>query len=180
MTSTGAQYLGALLSGDYQLLWVATPADWHARLPGKRAGPHYQRIPNLMTKARALRVTVVLVGPPTYFHKQGFIRDPIEDSDLQVMRMRFCHFGFKCDRSNTLPSGSYLQVAATCARIPTNLWRCTCKTAEKPARPTEHALDWHGQGAQNAGWCNKTLAIMTARLIDQMDLHKTQRNHTSA
>eukprot|EP00959_Pyramimonas_sp_CCMP1952_P275198 5752667-Pyramimonas_sp.AAC.1 len=30
--------LVALLSGDYQLLWVATPADWHARLPGKRAG----------------------------------------------------------------------------------------------------------------------------------------------
>eukprot|EP00959_Pyramimonas_sp_CCMP1952_P108782 2274633-Pyramimonas_sp.AAC.1 len=44
MTSTGTQYLGALLSGDYQLLWVATPADWHARLPGKRAGPHCQRI----------------------------------------------------------------------------------------------------------------------------------------
>eukprot|EP00959_Pyramimonas_sp_CCMP1952_P280773 5868814-Pyramimonas_sp.AAC.1 len=27
---------------------------------------------------------------------------------------------------------------------------------------------------------NKTLAIMTARLIDQTDLHKTKRNHTSA
>eukprot|EP00959_Pyramimonas_sp_CCMP1952_P229539 4799189-Pyramimonas_sp.AAC.1 len=36
MTSTGTQYLGALLFGDHQLLWVATPADWYVRLPGKR------------------------------------------------------------------------------------------------------------------------------------------------
>eukprot|EP00959_Pyramimonas_sp_CCMP1952_P077457 1618951-Pyramimonas_sp.AAC.1 len=63
MTSTGTQYLGALLLGDNQLLWVATPADWH-EAPGKRAGPHYQRIQNLMSKARALRMTLVLVGPP--------------------------------------------------------------------------------------------------------------------
>eukprot|EP00959_Pyramimonas_sp_CCMP1952_P076564 1600017-Pyramimonas_sp.AAC.1 len=71
-------------------------------------------------------------------------------------------------------------MATTCARIPTNLLRCTCKTAGEPAQPTEHVLDWHGQGAQKAEWRNKTLAIMTARLIDQMDLHTTQRNHTSA
>eukprot|EP00959_Pyramimonas_sp_CCMP1952_P181158 3788010-Pyramimonas_sp.AAC.1 len=64
VTSTGTQYFGALLSGDYQLLRGATPADWHARLPGKRAGPHCQRIQNLMSRARALRVTIVLVGPP--------------------------------------------------------------------------------------------------------------------
>eukprot|EP00959_Pyramimonas_sp_CCMP1952_P439792 9207318-Pyramimonas_sp.AAC.1 len=57
MTSIGTQHLGALFSGDYQLSWVATPADWYVRLPGKRAGPHYQRIQNLM-KARALRMTI--------------------------------------------------------------------------------------------------------------------------
>eukprot|EP00959_Pyramimonas_sp_CCMP1952_P072134 1506652-Pyramimonas_sp.AAC.1 len=71
-------------------------------------------------------------------------------------------------------------VATTCARIPTHLWRCTCKTAGGPARPTEHVLDWHGQGAQKAEWRNKTLAIIAARLIDHMDLHRTQRHHTSA
>eukprot|EP00959_Pyramimonas_sp_CCMP1952_P164073 3430406-Pyramimonas_sp.AAC.1 len=92
------------------------------------------------------------------------------------MRMRFCRFGLTYDRTNTLPSGSYLQVAATCARIPTNLSRCTCKTAGEPA----HFLDWYGQGAQKAKWRNKTLAIMTARLIDHMNVNKTQRNHTSA
>eukprot|EP00959_Pyramimonas_sp_CCMP1952_P146616 3068959-Pyramimonas_sp.AAC.1 len=31
-----------------------------------------------------------------------------------------------------------------------------------------------------ADWRKKTLAIMTARLIDQIDLHNTKRNHTSA
>eukprot|EP00959_Pyramimonas_sp_CCMP1952_P256217 5351438-Pyramimonas_sp.AAC.1 len=93
------------------------------------------------------------------------------------MRMRFCHIGLKYDRANKLPSGSYLQVATTCARIPTNLWRCICNRAGKPADPTEHILDWYGQGAQKAEWRNETLVIMTARMVDQMGLHKSQRNH---
>eukprot|EP00959_Pyramimonas_sp_CCMP1952_P461760 9482140-Pyramimonas_sp.AAC.1 len=79
-----------------------------------------------------------------------------------------------------LPSGSYLQVATTCTRIPTNLLRCTCNAAGKPAQPTEQILDWHGQGAQKTEWRNEALAITTARLRDQTDIHKTQRNRTSA
>eukprot|EP00959_Pyramimonas_sp_CCMP1952_P050412 1053423-Pyramimonas_sp.AAC.1 len=168
MTSTGTQYLGALLSGDYQLSWAATPADWCVRLPGKRAGPHDQRIQDLMIQARALRMCIVFVGPPGYFWKEGLIRDAVEDLDLQ------------CDRSSMLPRGSYLQWATTCTRAPTNLRRCACQTAGGAAQPTEHELDWRGQGAQKAEWRNKALAIMTARLIDHMDLHKTQRNHASA
>eukprot|EP00959_Pyramimonas_sp_CCMP1952_P307219 6430184-Pyramimonas_sp.AAC.1 len=54
-TSTGTQYLGSLVSGDYQLPWVAPPADWHVRLPGKRAGPRNQRIQKLVVNARASR-----------------------------------------------------------------------------------------------------------------------------
>eukprot|EP00959_Pyramimonas_sp_CCMP1952_P170633 3565813-Pyramimonas_sp.AAC.1 len=96
------------------------------------------------------------------------------------MRMRFCHFGFKHGRANTLPSGSHLQVATTCTRIPTNLWRCAYNITGKPAEPAEQILDWQGQGAQKAEWRNKTLAIMTASLIDQMNFRMTQRNHTSA
>eukprot|EP00959_Pyramimonas_sp_CCMP1952_P439317 9196750-Pyramimonas_sp.AAC.1 len=69
MTSMGAQHLGGILPGDYALLWVATPADWHARLPSKRAGPHYERIRILLTKPHALRMRIVLVGPPGYFWK---------------------------------------------------------------------------------------------------------------
>eukprot|EP00959_Pyramimonas_sp_CCMP1952_P014845 314356-Pyramimonas_sp.AAC.1 len=113
MTSTGTQYLGALLSGNCKFSWVATPADWYVRLPEKRAGPHYQRIQNLMTKARALRMSIVLVGPPCCFWKQGPMRDAIEDLDLQVMRMRCCHFGLKYDRGSKLPCGSHLQVTTT-------------------------------------------------------------------
>eukprot|EP00959_Pyramimonas_sp_CCMP1952_P243791 5096071-Pyramimonas_sp.AAC.1 len=78
-----------------------------------------------------------------------------------------------------LPSGSYLQVATTCARIPTYSWRCTRQTAGAPAQLDEHELDRHGQGAQMAEWRNRTLAIMTAGLIDQVGLHKTKRSHAS-
>ena len=63
MTSEGTKYLGGLMSGDYKMRWVATPSDWYVRLPGKRAGPHYQRIQNLMVKARAMRMSIVLMGP---------------------------------------------------------------------------------------------------------------------
>eukprot|EP00959_Pyramimonas_sp_CCMP1952_P371415 7777546-Pyramimonas_sp.AAC.1 len=63
----------------------------------------------MMSKARALRMTIVLVGPPGYFWRQGPTRDAIEDLDLQVMRMRFCHVGLKYDRADKSPSGSYLQ-----------------------------------------------------------------------
>eukprot|EP00959_Pyramimonas_sp_CCMP1952_P345449 7234191-Pyramimonas_sp.AAC.1 len=86
----------------------------------------------------------------------------MEDLDLQVVRRRFCHVGLKYDRSNTLPGGAHLQVATACARTPTNLGRCTCKTAGRLAQHTEHVLDWHGHGAQKADWRNKTLTIMTA------------------
>ena len=89
MTSEGTKYLGGLLSGDYKMLWVATPSDWYVRLPGKRAGPHYQRIQNIMVKARAMRMSIVLMGPPGYFWKLGPIRDAIEDLGMQTMRMRF-------------------------------------------------------------------------------------------
>eukprot|EP00959_Pyramimonas_sp_CCMP1952_P139890 2927554-Pyramimonas_sp.AAC.1 len=132
-----------------------------------------------MTKARALRMSIVLVGPPGHFWKQGPMCGALEDLDLQVMRMRCCHFGLKCDRSRKLPGGSYLQVETTCTRIPTNLWRCTCQAAGKPAQLTEQELDWYVHGAQKAAWRNQTLASMTARLIDHMGLRKTQRYHTS-
>eukprot|EP00959_Pyramimonas_sp_CCMP1952_P014656 310525-Pyramimonas_sp.AAC.2 len=86
-----------------------------------------------MSKARALRMTIALVGPPGYFWKRDPMRDAVEDLDLQVMRMRFCRFGLEHDRANTLPSGSHLQVATTRARIPTSLWRCACNITGEPA-----------------------------------------------
>eukprot|EP00959_Pyramimonas_sp_CCMP1952_P446890 9357170-Pyramimonas_sp.AAC.1 len=62
----GTPYLGGMLSGDYALLWVATPADWYVRLSGRRTGPHYERIRNLLTETRALRTQTVLMGLPGY------------------------------------------------------------------------------------------------------------------
>eukprot|EP00959_Pyramimonas_sp_CCMP1952_P324072 6782486-Pyramimonas_sp.AAC.1 len=43
MASMGMQYLGGTVSGDFALLWVATPADWYARLPDRRARPPYEK-----------------------------------------------------------------------------------------------------------------------------------------
>eukprot|EP00959_Pyramimonas_sp_CCMP1952_P388590 8142425-Pyramimonas_sp.AAC.2 len=49
----------------------------------KAAGPHYQRIQHLLTEARALRMSMVLVGLPGYFWTQCPRRDTIDDLDLQ-------------------------------------------------------------------------------------------------
>eukprot|EP00959_Pyramimonas_sp_CCMP1952_P070183 1465310-Pyramimonas_sp.AAC.1 len=56
-----------------------TRADWRSRLSGERAGPRYQRIRNLIVKARALRMSIVLMGPPGYLWELGPMRDAIED-----------------------------------------------------------------------------------------------------
>eukprot|EP00959_Pyramimonas_sp_CCMP1952_P097422 2036533-Pyramimonas_sp.AAC.1 len=93
MTSTGTRYLGGPLLGDYQLPSVAAPADSHARLPGKRAGPRFQRIQKFMVKALAVRMFIVLMRPPGYFRKLGPMRGAIDDLCLQVLRMRRCHVG---------------------------------------------------------------------------------------
>ena len=33
MASTGQEYTGNLIKGDYKLLWIATPSDWYVRTP---------------------------------------------------------------------------------------------------------------------------------------------------
>eukprot|EP00959_Pyramimonas_sp_CCMP1952_P389577 8163652-Pyramimonas_sp.AAC.1 len=90
-----------------------------------------------MTEARALRMSIVLAGPPGYFRKQGLMRDTSGDFGLQVMRMRCCHFGLKFDRSSKTPGGSYLRAATTSARTPTNLQSCTCQIVGEPAQHAE-------------------------------------------
>ena len=51
MASTGEEYLGNLLRGDYDMLWIATPCDWCVQTPDKRANPHWQRVQHWMKKA---------------------------------------------------------------------------------------------------------------------------------
>ena len=87
LAHTGTQFLGNLLSGDYQLLWVSTPAAWHIKTPGKRAGPHWDRIRNYLVKAKSLGIRIVMMGPPGYMWHMTPIRDAIEDMQLRVTRM---------------------------------------------------------------------------------------------
>ena len=172
MTSSGTHYLGTLLSGDYQLLWVSTPADWYVRTPGKRAGPHWNRIRNLLVKARALRMQIVMFGPPGYMWKVTPIRDAIEDTKLHTVRMRLCSFGLQYDKHGTKPSGTYLQVATTFP-LGAGIWRCMCKSH------TEHQLDWYGKTQHHAEWRAQTLRTLTTRLLDQILKPTAPRNGRS-
>ena len=31
MTSVGTEYLGAIIGGEYAMIWIGTPADWYVR-----------------------------------------------------------------------------------------------------------------------------------------------------
>ena len=88
MAQSGTKFLGDFLAGDYHVLWITTPADWYVRVPGKRATSHWDRIRNYLVKAKALRMRVVLFGPPGHMWKIAPMRDSIEDLRLQVVRMR--------------------------------------------------------------------------------------------
>eukprot|EP00959_Pyramimonas_sp_CCMP1952_P089076 1864040-Pyramimonas_sp.AAC.1 len=74
MTTVGTDYLGAVISGDYALIWVSTPGDWYVRTPGERIAPHCSRIQNLLRKAKKLRMKIIAIGPPGYVWKLSPIR----------------------------------------------------------------------------------------------------------
>eukprot|EP00959_Pyramimonas_sp_CCMP1952_P316688 6628729-Pyramimonas_sp.AAC.1 len=69
MTTVGTDCLGAVISGDYTLVWTSTPGDWYVRTPGKRVAPHWSRIQNLLMKARKLRMNILMFDPPGYVWK---------------------------------------------------------------------------------------------------------------
>eukprot|EP00959_Pyramimonas_sp_CCMP1952_P157504 3294004-Pyramimonas_sp.AAC.1 len=58
--------------------------DWYVRTPGKRVAPHWSRIQNFLTKARKLRMTIIVLCPPGYVWKLSPIRDTLEDLKLTV------------------------------------------------------------------------------------------------
>ena len=58
--------------------------------------------------------------------------------------------------------------------VPISIWRCTCGSA------TEHQLDWHGHDQQHVEWRRTVAAIMTARLLGQIDAANNALNETSA
>eukprot|EP00959_Pyramimonas_sp_CCMP1952_P058081 1212507-Pyramimonas_sp.AAC.1 len=69
MTSAGTDYLGAVISGDYTLIWISIPGDWYVRSPGQKVAPHWSRIQNLLIKARKFRIQIIMFGPPGYVWK---------------------------------------------------------------------------------------------------------------
>ncbi len=123
LSSAGTEYTGKLLKGDYNLLWISTPNDWHVRTPAKKATSHWQRVQHWIQKAVLLDITLVLFGPPGFLWKMPNIKETIQDAKLNMTRMRLCHFGDKFDQSQPKPSGSYMQLATT-AKITNRQWQC--------------------------------------------------------
>ena len=80
MMSVGSIHTGNLISGKYKLLWISTPADWYVRLPHKRVGPHWQKMRDLMHKAKELKMDIILFGPPGYLWKLAPVRDAIQEA----------------------------------------------------------------------------------------------------
>ena len=62
MTHEGQDYTNNLLNSKYALVWIATPADWFVRTPGKKATAHWRRILDWIRTATRLRIPLVVVG----------------------------------------------------------------------------------------------------------------------
>mgnify|MGYP001420148067 CR=1 FL=1 len=146
LSSSGTVHTGKLLRGDYDLLWISSPHDWHARKESKKTTTHWQRIQNWLEKAMLLGMVFVLFGPPGYLWKVPNIQEVIKQSNAFTVKMRLCHFGCKFDAKDPRPSGSYLQFATT-AKVSTRLGQCNCKLPI-----TEHTLDWYGRSEAQAQW----------------------------
>ena len=74
LSASGTEYTGKLLKGDYDLLWISSPHDWHTRTPSKKTTTHLQRIHNWLEKALALGMIFVLFGPPGFLWKVPTIK----------------------------------------------------------------------------------------------------------
>ena len=66
LSSAGTEYTGKLLKGDYKVLWIATPNDWHVRAAAPRANTHWLRLQLWIKKAYSLGMIIVLYGPPGF------------------------------------------------------------------------------------------------------------------
>ena len=163
LSSDGTEYTGKLLKGDYSMLWISTPSDWHVRT--SKATPHWQRIKQWIQKAIILGIMLVLFGSPGFLWKLPNIQETIQESNMTSVRMRLCHFGDKFNRSEQQPSGSYLQVA-TNAKISPKKWQCQCKIPIQ-----EHALDWYGREPERTIWRKKVTSKLIKELCNALELH---------
>eukprot|EP00959_Pyramimonas_sp_CCMP1952_P167802 3507028-Pyramimonas_sp.AAC.1 len=58
---------------------------------------------NLLTKARALRMHIVLMGPPGYFWTLAPIRGALDSLNLREIWLGLCHADFKYGRAKQMP-----------------------------------------------------------------------------
>ena len=162
LSSSGAEYTGKLLKGEYNLLWICTPDDWHVRTSAKKSTTHWQRIQNWIQKAMLLGIMLVVFGPPGFLWKMPNIKETLQDSNMQQMKIRVCHFDLRYDRSNKQPSGSYMQLA-TNATISSRMWQCNCNIPI-----TDHVLDWYGRSQPQAEWRMKVAQQFTHEICEAL------------
>ena len=172
LSSTGTEYTGKLLKGEYSLLWISTPSDWHVRIPKAKSNAHWQRVNHWIQRAVALSLMLVIFGPPGFLWKMPNIRETIQESKMTMTRMRLCHFGDKFDPKDTNPSGAYLQVATT-GNLGNARWQCTCRVPIQ-----QHQLDWYGRSPERTEWRQKISAKYVKIVCNTLDLYRNVRPET--
>ena len=176
LSSAGTEYTGRLLRGDYVLLWISTPSDWHVRTPTfigiKKATTHWQRVHHWIQKAVVLGLLLVLYGPPGFLWKMPNIKETLDDSKMTVLKIRLCHFGDKYDATQVKPSGSCMKLATT-AKMSTRRWQCNCNVPIQ-----DHVIDWYGRHQPKAEWRKKISDKYIAEVCNALGLSGNGRQTT--
>ena len=164
MALGGTEYFNRLLKGEYNLLWISTPADWYVRHDNTRANAHWQRVANWLRKAHALGMGIIIFGPgPTTGHLWRRLEDVRGELCLNEEKMRLCHFGHKYDQKDKRSSGSYMQVS-TNLKLKRKKWTCKCSASFKSGKEG-HSLDWYGKTEHHGSWRRKVMQHLTAELV---------------
>ena len=106
LSTAGQEQTGKLIRGDYIVLWISSPDDWHARTTNKKTSGHWRRIQNWMEKAILLKIILVCIGPPGLFWKITNVLETLENAAVPIIRLRVCTLDEKFDKKNSKPSGA--------------------------------------------------------------------------
>ena len=153
------------------MLWISTPNDWHVRTSTTKTTAHWQRIQHWIKKAVLLGVILVVYGPPGFLWNIPDLKETIQDMQMNVSKIRLCHFGDKFDSKDPKPSGSYLQVATT-SKIPLLQWQCNCKIPIK-----DHVLDWYGRHQEQSDWRRKISSKYVKEVCTVLGVKPTVKVH---
>ena len=163
LASAGTRYAARLMDGTYSLVWISTPSDWSVRIPGNKVTAHWQRVQQWIHKTATLGIILIIFGPPGFLWKLPNIRETMEECELQVVRMRLCHFKERYDKTSTVPSGAYLQFATNQTNFNTRRWQCPCKLPI-----SDHKLDWYDRNQANADWRRRMRALCVRDLCNAL------------